>query len=482
MQWLADEMAASSGSAAHVLFYHSDFSNQINLGSLGADMALSGHSHRDDDDFSHPYDIVTDNACDGGRSYRLVRVSSGVLSPSSTVSAGSNGNNLRVVYSPSNDGSSYTVTADITNNIGEDFEHSQLRFLMPNEAGTIDVTGGTLVQTDYSGPYAVCYVAVDIASSSSQSVTVTLDPAPPEPPTVTVDSPNGGETWDIDSFFDITWTADDDVGVVGVDILLSADGGVTYPDTIATGETDDGVYSWLVDVAPTTAARVKVVAWDGDMYSGEDVSDSDFTIADSTDPVVEVTAPDGGETWAVDSFFDITWSAADNVGVTSIDILLSADGGFLFDYTIVTGETNDGTYSWLVDVSSTTQARVKVIAHDGAGNSGEDVSDADFEIYDPAAGTGTGREIPAHLVISGNIPNPFSTHTAIRFGIPEEGWVALGVYDVAGRLIAGLIEGPYGAGYHEVDWADGGALAPGLYFLKIRMGGAEAMRKIVIAR
>jgi 3',5'-cyclic AMP phosphodiesterase CpdA len=380
MQWLADEMAASSGSTARVLFYHSDFSNQINLGSLGADMALSGHSHRDDDDFSHPYDIVTNNACDGERSYRLVRVSSGILSPSPTVSAGSNGNNLRVIYSPSNDGSNYAVTADITNSIEEDFEHSQLRFLMPNEAGNIEVTGGTLVQTDYSGPHAVCYVAVDIASSSSQSVTVTLDPAPPEPPTVTVHSPNGGETSYVDTYFEIMWTADDDVGVVGIDILLSTDGGLTYPDTIAMGETDDGVYSWLVDVAPTTAARVKVIAWDDDMYSGQDESD------------------------------------------------------------------------------------------------------ADFEIYDPAASTYRGLEIPARLEISGNIPNPFSTHTLIRFGTPEDAWVQLGVYDVAGRLIDELIDGPYGAGYHEVNWTGGGALGPGLYFLKVRSGGAEATRKIVIAR
>jgi predicted MPP superfamily phosphohydrolase len=481
MQWLADDMAASSESAAHVLFYHYDFSNQVNLNSLGADMSLAGHTHRDDDDFSHPYEIITDNVCDGARSYRLVRVSGGSLTPSYTTSAGSNGNNLMVTYAPANDGTNYTVTASITKSMSEDFEHAQLRFAMPNEAGTIDVTGGTLLQTDYSGTYAVCYVAVDI-SSPSQSVTITLDPAAPEPPTVAVDSPNGGETWYVDSFFDIMWTADDDVGVAGIDILLSTDGGSTFPHTIATGEPDDGLYSWQVDVTPTTEARVKVVAWDGEMLSGEDVSDADFTIADGTSPEVSVDAPNGGEVWDIGLSYDVTWTANDNIGVTSIDILLSSDGGSSYPDTIAAGEADDGIYSWLVDAAATVAARIKVVAYDAASNSNEDVSDSDFEIYDPTSGVGPEREVPERALISGNMPNPFSAHTVIRFGVPADGWVDLGVYDVSGRLVARVSEGRYAAGYHEVAWKTGGVVPPGVYFVRLDFGPAAATRKIVISR
>ncbi|MFH1313448.1 MAG: S8 family serine peptidase, partial [Candidatus Eisenbacteria bacterium] len=203
-----------------------------------------------------------------------------------------------------------------------------------------------------------------------------------EDPVVTVTAPNGGETWAVDSFFDITWVATDNVGVTSIDILLSSDGGATYPHTIATGEVNDGVFPWLVDVAPTTQARVKVIAYDGAANDGEDISDADFAVVDGTDPVVTVTAPNGGETWAIDSFFDITWVATDNVGVTSIDILLSSDGGATYPHTIATGEVNDGIFPWLVDVAPTTQARVKVIAYDGAANDGEDISDADFAVVD----------------------------------------------------------------------------------------------------
>ena len=41
--------------------------------------------------------------------------------------------------------------------------------------------------------------------------------------------------------------------------VLSTDGGGTYPHTIAAAEPNDGVFPWLVDVSPTTQARVKVV-------------------------------------------------------------------------------------------------------------------------------------------------------------------------------------------------------------------------------
>ena len=130
----------------------------------------------------------------------------------------------------------------------------------------------------------------------------------------------------------------------------------------------------------TTQARVKVIAYDAAANSGEDISDANFTISDGTDRSVTVTDPNGGEIWEIDSFFDIMWVATDNIGVTSIDILLSTDGGATFPTTIATGEANDGVYSWEVDVPPTTQARVKVIAHDAAGNSGEDTSDGNFDI------------------------------------------------------------------------------------------------------
>jgi calcineurin-like phosphoesterase family protein/carboxypeptidase family protein/flagellar hook capping protein FlgD len=179
MSWLSSDLAAASGTSAQVLFYHFDFTNQINLNSLGVEMVLRGHIHSDSGSISSPpYDLATDNVCDGARSYRMIRVSNGVLNPRPTMSAGSSGQNLRVNYWPSNQGVADSVVATITNNQPESFEHGRLIFEMPNTPVGVpdklisyEVDGGTLVQVDSSGDTGKWYVEVNIPAFSTKVVT-----------------------------------------------------------------------------------------------------------------------------------------------------------------------------------------------------------------------------------------------------------------------------------------------------------------------
>ncbi|MBI5711134.1 MAG: hypothetical protein HZC42_12665 [Candidatus Eisenbacteria bacterium] len=98
------------------------------------------------------------------------------------------------------------------------------------------------------------------------------------PPAVTVTAPNGGETWKAGSTRNITWTATDAVGVIAVDIAWSSDGGATFPNAIATGIANSGSYAWPVPDAPTTTARLRVIARDAAGNAGRDSSDANFTI------------------------------------------------------------------------------------------------------------------------------------------------------------------------------------------------------------
>ena len=99
------------------------------------------------------------------------------------------------------------------------------------------------------------------------------------PPTVTVTSPNGAEDWKAGSTHAITWTASDNVGVTAIDLAWSSDGGVTYPNTIATGLANTGTYSWTVPDVPGTTARVRVTAHDAASNSATDASNANFTIS-----------------------------------------------------------------------------------------------------------------------------------------------------------------------------------------------------------
>jgi galactose oxidase-like protein/Big-like domain-containing protein len=113
---------------------------------------------------------------------------------------------------------------------------------------------------------------------------VLLNPPDTTPPSVTLTSPNGGETLDNATPITITWTASDNFIVAHVDIYVSTNGGSTY-SLLAAGEANDGSYAWN-GAAPSTQCRARVVAFDGFGNSTADASDGNFTISDPTPPAI----------------------------------------------------------------------------------------------------------------------------------------------------------------------------------------------------
>ena len=110
------------------------------------------------------------------------------------------------------------------------------------------------------------------------------------------------------------------------------------------------------------------------------------TGADTSPPVVAVTAPDGGESWLGGSSHTVTWAATDNVGVTSVD-LFYRDGESASWTMIARGLANGGSFQWFVHNTPTAAARVRAVARDAAGNTGSDSSDALFTILPTTGGT-----------------------------------------------------------------------------------------------
>ncbi|MCP4713395.1 MAG: hypothetical protein GY869_32600, partial [Planctomycetes bacterium] len=155
-------------------------------------------------------------------------------------------------------------------------------------------------------------------------------------PTVTVTSPNGGETWDIDTSHPITWTSYGTAGNVKID--YSTDNGTTW--TAVTASTaDDGSYNWTVPHAPSGNCLIRVGEIDG---IPSDISDGVFSIVL---PPIIITSPSGGETWEKNSSHPITWTYTSTVDFIKIDY--STDNGAT--WTTVTASTaNDGSYDWTV--------------------------------------------------------------------------------------------------------------------------------------
>ena len=100
-------------------------------------------------------------------------------------------------------------------------------------------------------------------------------------PTVTVTSPNSGESWS--GTKTITWTASDpDNDVITIIIYYSKDSGGNWTQ-IASGETNDGSYSWNTkDVSDGSKYRINITASDNALTTS-DKSDADFTISNPSD-------------------------------------------------------------------------------------------------------------------------------------------------------------------------------------------------------
>jgi beta-lactamase superfamily II metal-dependent hydrolase len=145
---------------------------------------------------------------------------------------------------------------------------------------------------------------------------------------------------------------------------------------------------------------------------------------DTTPPAVTVSAPDGGEDWKAGSAHAITWTATDAVGVTSVDLAYSTDGGSTYPNVIAAGMANTGSYSWTVPNTPTGSARVRVTARDAAGNTAADGSNANFAIgtWTITASSGAGGSISP----SGSVAVSQGGSQAFAIG-PDAGY---GVADV----------------------------------------------------
>jgi hypothetical protein len=83
-------------------------------------------------------------------------------------------------------------------------------------------------------------------------------------------------------------------------------------------------------------------------------------------------------------------------------------------------------------------------------------------------------------------PNPFNPSTAISYELRAASQVSLKVYDIAGRLVATLVDGWREAGSHQVTF-DGSNLSTGIYLLMMQASGSgttptTAVQKMVLVK
>jgi hypothetical protein len=196
--------------------------------------------------------------------------------------------------------------------------------------------------------------------------------------------PQAGDEWELGSAQEIKWIADPGVNSTSrIDILLSRDGGSTWEtlfvdvpwDTNCVGDT--AYVGWEISGTSSADCRLKLMMQDMVGNQTERVSEY-FLIVFSC----SLTWPTSSTTWQVGDSAVVNWYASGgDEGTTRIDLFFSTDSGVSWEE-IATNIPNTGNFRWVVDSDTTTSARVKMKAHDNAGNTAEDVSPTFSVNYD----------------------------------------------------------------------------------------------------
>ena len=289
-----------------------------------------------------------------------------------------------------------------------------------------------------------------VGKSSNLAFTVTSTAGP-----FLVTSPNTAVNWPALSNQTITWnvanTNTAPVNCALVNILLSTDGGQTFPITIVSNTANDGIEDVVISNNQTTTARIEIKAADNIFF---DMSNTNFTIGAAV-PVELATF----NYFVNSNTVTLNWITATEVNNNGFDIqraevlednLTSVweSIGFVRGKGTTT-ESNFYTYSDAGLHPGNYLYRLKIIDIDGSFEYGS-VINVDVEP-------------PAEYFLEQNFPNPFNPNTLIQYQLPEKGFVILKVYDALGIEVATLINEEKEAGIHKITF-DASLLTTGVYF------------------
>lgn len=183
------------------------------------------------------------------------------------------------------------------------------------------------------------------------------------------------------------------------------------------------------------------------------------------------------------SCFDVAVTNGEASAVT-VDVWLVASGPaaprllvtrFLVATTLPAGQTRSGNVCQTVPGSIPDGTYSVTFA---AGDFETETVYGSDDVLIVKGGTTRGASVLASVAVS---PNPFAGATQLRFTLAAPADVTLGVYDLLGREVVRLVDGPIVAGAHTVPF-EAAALPSGVYTYRLQAGGTVQTGRLVLAR
>ncbi|MCE5252019.1 T9SS type A sorting domain-containing protein, partial [bacterium] len=189
---------------------------------------------------------------------------------------------------------------------------------------SLPASAGTYAWTVPDTPSAQCLVRVSDAENADQNdasnAPFTIFRVTGEK-SIELVSPVGGELWEAGKIYPIVWNA---VNVTEVSIVYSINLGETWDIVKLRADANTGSFKWLI---PDTVESDKCLIFVADSDSTEigAMNQQPFTIFKGGQaPVVQVLAPNGGETVSADQPYEVRWNA---VNVSRVRIDFSPNNG-----------------------------------------------------------------------------------------------------------------------------------------------------------
>jgi C1A family cysteine protease len=234
-----------------------------------------------------------------------------------------------------------------------------------------------------AGFFRIAYSEVSGGSTGFGSGTYAFSNTPPEVTSITVGSPNGGESWDAGGLTNraITWNfLGDSTAYVKIELLKA--GSVVSTISSSTSIANKN-YNWQIpaNLAPGTDYKIRITSTGNGVT---DSSNSDFTIAAPIPPSLSLVSPNGGEAWKTKSTQIIKWSLTGNPG-SSLKIELLKAG--TVSQTITSGaNTSTGSYTWKIPVSQPIGTDYQIRITSNTNSSYTDMSNGNFSVTSAAPG------------------------------------------------------------------------------------------------
>jgi hypothetical protein len=273
------------------------------------------------------------------------------------------------------------------------------------------------------------------------------------PLNIILQTPNGGEIWQAGTNQTILYNA---VANGNVNIQYSTDNGTNW-STIFNGWCGVGnnAYLWTVPNTPSNQCIVRIT--DTNNSLAFDQSDSVFTILAL--PTINVTSPNGYETWQVGMSSHITWNSTD---VNDVQIDYSINNGNSWIPIINSTPASAGDYLWTVPNTPSTHCRVKIT--NVSNPAINDISNNNFTIT-PAVGINEQREDVKIF------PNPTTGKIQLYSDKPITDIV---IYNFMGQQVGAL------QGENPELTFDISIFGKGIYYFRMIIGDRPEIHKVVV--